>query len=170
MNKRLLAVLLALTVAMTGISFPDDVFAAQEDQVVMQEEGTETENSEMTESEETESSETTESEETENSEETESEEIEELEEIEDTEASEMETKAVRSDLSVEGTDSVGELLAEELVNVASQQEENNGCNVFSIDVSEDTATVYFETTQDATLVVAVYDENGSQMLAYGKKK
>lgn len=170
MNKRLLAVLLALTVAMTGISFPDDVFAAQEDQVVMQEEGTETENSEMTESEETESSETTESEETENSEETESEEIEELEEIEDTEASEMETKAVRSDLSVEGTDSVGELLAEELVNVASQQEENNGCNVFSIDVSEDTATVYFETTQDATLVVAVYDENGSQMLAYGKKE
>ena len=170
MNKRLLAVLLALTVTMTGISFPDDVFAAQEDQVVMQEEGTETENSETTESEETESSETTESEETENSEETESEEIEELEEIEDTEASETETKAIRSDLSVEGTDSVGELLAEELVNVASQQEENNGCNVFSIDVSEDTATVYFETTQDATLVVAVYDENGSQMLAYGKKE
>lgn len=170
MNKRLLAVLLALTVAMTGISFPDDVFAAQEDQVVMQEEGTETESSETTESEETESSETTESEETENSEETESEEIEELEEIEDTEASEMETKAVRSDLSIEGTDSVGELLAEELVNVASQQEENNGCNVFSIDVSEDTATVYFETTQDATLVVAVYDEKGSQMLAYGKKE
>ena len=164
MNKRLLAVLLALTVTMTGISFPDDVFAAQEDQVVIQEEGTETE------SEETESSETTESEETENSEETESEEIEELEEIEDTEASETETKAIRSDLSVEGTDSVGELLAEELVNVASQQEENNGCNVFSIDVSEDTATVYFETTQDATLVVAVYDENGSQMLAYGKKE
>ena len=158
MNKRLLAVLLALTVTMTGISFPDDVFAAQEDQVVMQEEGTETE------SEETESSETTESEETENSEETES------EEIEDTEASETETKAIRSDLSVEGTDSVGELLAEELVNVASQQEENNGCNVFTIDVSEDTATVYFETTQDATLVVAVYDENGSQMLAYGKKE
>ena len=181
MNKRLLAVLLALTVTMTGISFPDDVFAAQEDQVVIQEEGTETESSETTESEETENSETTESEETENSEETESEEtenseeteseeIEELEEIEDTEASEMETKAVRSDLSVEGTDSVGELLAEELVNVASQQEENNGCNVFSIDVSEDTATVYFETTQDATLVVAVYDENGSQMLAYGKKE
>ena len=164
MNKRLLAVLLALTVTMTGISFPDDVFAAQEDQVVIQEEGTETE------SEETESSETTESEETENSEETESEEIEELEEIEDTEASETETKAVRSDLSVEGTDSVGELLAEKLVNVASQQEENNGCNVFSIDVSDDTATVYFETTQDATLVVAVYDENGSQMLAYGKKE
>ena len=159
MNKRLLAVLLAFTVTMTGISFPDDVFAAQEDQVVVQEESTETENSE-----------TTESEETENSEETESEEIEELEEIEDTEASETETKAVRSDLSVEGTDSVGELLAEELVNVASQQEENNGCNVFSIDVSDDTATVYFETTQDATLVVAVYDENGSQMLAYGKKE
>ena len=170
MNKRLLAVLLALTVTMTGISFPDDVFAAQEDQVVIQEEGTETESSETTESEETENSETTESEETENSEETESEEIEELEEIEGTEASEMETKAVRSDLSVEGTDSVGELLAEELVNVASQQEENNGCNVFSIDVSDDTATVYFETTQDATLVVAVYDENGSQMLAYGKKE
>lgn len=36
-------------------------------------------------------------------------------------------------------------------------------------MSGNQASVSFETTQDATLVVAVYDENGNQMLASGKK-
>lgn len=37
MYKRLLAGLLAVTVTMTGISFPDSVFAAQDDTAVVQE-------------------------------------------------------------------------------------------------------------------------------------
>ena len=187
MYKRLLAGLLAVTVTMTGISFPDSVFAAQDDTAVVQEEEIVTESSEVMESEEAEDQEETETEsedaeieeteikeneivqsETENDTDT----TETEEETVEAEVSETEeqTEAIKSDISVEGTDSAGVLLAEELANVATQQEENNGCNVFSIDVSENTATVYFETTQDATLVVAVYDENGNQMLACGKKE
>ena len=187
MYKRLLAGLLAVTVTMTGISFPDSVFAAQDDTAVVQEEEVVTESCEVTESEEAEDQEETETEsedaeieeteikeneivqsETENDTDT----TETEEETVEAEVSETEeqTEAIKSDISVEGTDSAGVLLAEELANVATQQEENNGCNVFSIDVSENTATVYFETTQDATLVVAVYDETGNQMLACGKKE
>ena len=54
MYKRLLAGLLAVTVTMTGISFPDSVFAAQDDTAVVQEEESGTESSKVTESEETE--------------------------------------------------------------------------------------------------------------------
>ena len=186
MYKRLLAGLLAVTVTMTGISFPDSVFAAQDDTAVIQEEKTGTESSEVTESGETEESEENLTEKTgSDGTETESDEIQAAEIVqtetdneaditETEEAEELETEdqtdVIKSDISVEGTDSAGTLLAEELANVATQQEENNGCNVFSIDISENTATVYFETTQDATLVVAVYDEKGNQMLACGKKE
>ena len=196
MYKRLLAGLLAVT--MTGISFPDSVFAAQDDTAVVQEEESGTESSKVTESEETEESEEiltektgsdgteteldeiqvaeivqteteneadmTETEETVEIKETETEEqTEELQETEKTDA------RVTSELMVRGTDSFGSMFAQEFSGVAAEQAENNGCNVFSIDMSGNQASVSFETTQDATLVVAVYDENGNQMLASGKK-
>lgn len=197
MYKRLLAGLLAVTVTMTGISFPDSVFAAQDDTAVVQEEESGTESSEVTESEETEESEETLTEKTGSDGETESDEIqaaeivqteteneadmtetEETVEIKETETEEQteelheteETDArVTSELTVRGTDSFGSMFAQEFSGVAAEQAENNGCNVFSIDMSGNQASVSFETTQDATLVVAVYDENGNQMLASGKK-
>lgn len=197
MYKRLLAGLLAVTVTMSGISFPDSVFAAQDDTAVIKEEETGTESSEVTESEETEESEETLTEKTGSDGETESDEIqaaeivqteteneadmtetEETVEIKETETEEQteelqeteETDArVTSELTVRGTDSFGSMFAQEFSGVAAEQAENNGCNVFSIDMSGNQASVSFETTQDATLVVAVYDENGNQMLASGKK-
>lgn len=106
----------------------------------------------------------TETEETVEIKETETEEqTEELQETEKTDA------RVTSELTVRGTDSFGSMFAQEFSGVAAEQTENNGCNVFSIDMSGNQASVSFETTQDATLVVAVYDENGNQMLASGKK-
>ena len=106
----------------------------------------------------------TETEETVEIKETETEEqTEELQETEKTDA------RVTSELMVRGTDSFGSMFAQEFSGVAAEQAENNGCNVFSIDMSGNQASVSFETTQDATLVVAVYDENGNQMLASGKK-
>ena len=197
MYKRLLAGLLAVTVTMTGISFPDSVFAAQDDTAVVQEEESGTESSKVTESEETEESEEILTEKTGSDGETESDEIqaaeivqtetdneadmtetEETVEIKETETEEQteklqepeETDArVTSELTVRGTDSFGSMFAQEFSGVAAEQAENNGCNVFSIDMSGNQASVSFETTQDATLVVAVYDENGNQMLASGKK-
>lgn len=197
MYKRLLAGLLAVTVTMTGISFPDSVFAAQDDTAVIKEEETGTESSEVTESEETEESEETLTEKTGSDGETEPDETqaaeivqtetdneadmtetEETVEIKETETEEQteelqETEKtdarVTSELTVRGTDSFGSMFAQEFSGVAAEQTENNGCNVFSIDMSGNQASVSFETTQDATLVVAVYDENGNQMLASGKK-
>ena len=197
MYKRLLAGLLAVTVTMTGISFPDSVFAAQDDTAVVQEEESGTESSKVTESEETEESEETLTEKTGSDGETEPDETqaaeivqtetdneadmtetEETVEIKETETEEQteelqETEKtdarVTSELMVRGTDSFGSMFAQEFSGVAAEQTENNGCNVFSIDMSGNQASVSFETTQDATLVVAVYDENGNQMLASGKK-
>ena len=194
MYKRLLAGLLAVTVTMTGISLPDSVFAAQDDTAVVQEEEVVTESSEVTESEEAEDQEETEIksedaeiEETEIKEneivrsETENDTTETEEETVEAEVSETEEQTeelretektdtrVTSELMVRGTDSFGSMFAQEFSGVAAEQAENNGCNVFSIDMSGNQASVSFETTQDATLVVAVYDENGNQMLASGKK-
>ncbi len=198
MYKRLLAGLLAVTVTMTGISFPDSVFAAQDDTAVIQEEKTGTESSEVTESGETDESEEnltektgsdgTETEldeiqaaeivQTETENEADMSETEETVEIKETETEEQteelqETEKtdarVTSELTVRGTGSFGSMFAQEFSGVAAEQAENNGCNVFSIDMSGNQASVSFETTQDATLVVAVYDENGNQMLASGKK-
>lgn len=197
MYKRLLAGLLAVTVTMTGISFPDSVFAAQDDTAVIKEEETGTESSKVTESEETEETEETLTEKTGSDGETEPDETqaaeivqtetdneadmtetEETVEIKETETEEQteelqETEKtdarVTSELMVRGTDSFGSMFAQEFSGVAAEQTENNGCNVFSIDMSGNQASVSFETTQDATLVVAVYDENGNQMLASGKK-
>jgi len=179
---------------MTGISFPDSVFAAQDDTAVVQEEEVVTESSEVTESEEAEDQEETEIksedaeiEETEIKEneivrsETENDTTETEEETVEAEVSETEEQTeelretektdtrVTSELMVRGTDSFGSMFAQEFSGVAAEQAENNGCNVFSIDMSGNQASVSFETTQDATLVVAVYDENGNQMLASGKK-
>lgn len=74
---------------------------------------------------------------------------------------------IKTDVSVEGTDSFGNLLTSELSKEMDRQEENNGCNIFSIEMNGADATVSFETTEDCTLVVAVYDESGEQMFASG---
>lgn len=159
MYKRLLAGLLAVTVTMTGISFPDSVFAAQDDTAVIKEEETGTESSKVTESEETEESEETLTEKTGSDGETEPDETqaaeivqtetdneadmtetEETVEIKETETEEQteelqETEKtdarVTSELMVRGTDSFGSMFAQEFSGVAAEQTENNGCNVFS---------------------------------------
>ena len=182
MYKRLLAGLLAVTVTMTGISFPDSVFAAQDDTAVVQEEEVVTESSEVTESEEAEDQEETEIksedaeiEETEIKEneivrsETENDTTETEEETVEAEVSETEEQTeelretektdtrVTSELMVRGTDSFGSMVAQEFSGVAAEQAENNGCNVFSIDMTGNQASLSFEKTQDPTHLVAEYD-------------
>lgn len=74
---------------------------------------------------------------------------------------------METDISVQGTNSFGNLLTNELTAEMDKQEENNGCNIFSIEMNGTDATVSFETTENCTLVVAIYDEGGEQMLASG---
>ncbi len=70
-------------------------------------------------------------------------------------------------LSVEGSNSFGNLLEQTLNDKLEEQEENNGCNIFSAEVIDTTVVVDFETVENCTLVVGIYDESGEQMLASG---
>ena len=70
-------------------------------------------------------------------------------------------------LSVEGSNSFGNLLEQTLDDKLEEQEENNGCNIFSAEVIDTTVVVDFETVENCTLVVGIYDESGEQMLASG---
>ena len=80
----------------------------------------------------------------------------------------QENAGLKNDLSVKGTNSFGNLLAGELSQEAAQQQENLGCNIFSIEVTDKRADVSFETTRDCTLVVAIYEDDGIKMLDSAK--
>lgn len=72
--------------------------------------------------------------------------------------------AINNEMSVEGTNSFGNLFADMAEEKQQEQEENQGYNIFSATVSGNQATVTFETLQDCTIVVAIYDEAGKKML------
>ena len=71
------------------------------------------------------------------------------------------------DINVESTNSFGSILAKEISAEQEEQLANNGCNVFSIEMDGTQANVEFQTVDDCTLVVGVYDETGETLLATG---
>ena len=71
------------------------------------------------------------------------------------------------DIVVKSTNSFGELLAEAINEKVDEEIENNGFNIFSIEVEGTQATVSFETLKNCTLIVGIYDETGSKLLATG---
>ncbi len=75
---------------------------------------------------------------------------------------------IGEDMNIKGTNSFGSLVTSELEQKADSQEENKGFNIFSVEVTGKTAAAEFEALQDSTLVVAIYDESGVEMLASGK--
>ena len=79
----------------------------------------------------------------------------------------QDTTNMKSEISVQGTDSFGNMVAEAIDNKVEQQEENEGCNIFGITMSGTEAEVDFETNKDASLVVGIYDEAGIKMVASG---
>ncbi|MCI9005829.1 MAG: leucine-rich repeat protein [Lachnospiraceae bacterium] len=81
---------------------------------------------------------------------------------------EKESIQLQEDFVAEGNNGFGNILADVVNNKADQQEENNGCNIFSIRMEGTQAKVSFETTEEAMLVVGIYDEVGTAMLASGK--
>lgn len=70
-------------------------------------------------------------------------------------------------MEISGTNSFGNMVARELAAASNEQEANNGCNVFSVEVNGNTASVSFETLYDSALVVAIYDNEGEQMITSG---
>ena len=75
--------------------------------------------------------------------------------------------SIQNNLSVQGTSSVSAMLANEIEDKNEETEENNGCNVFSVAVSGNNAVISFETIVDATLLVAIYNENCDTLIATG---
>lgn len=78
-----------------------------------------------------------------------------------------ETVSGQSDVTITGTDSVGNMVAKE---ATVQQEDQQGkkASISGLNFNGNQAEVEFYTTEDADLVVAVYDEQQVQMLGSGK--
>ena len=78
-----------------------------------------------------------------------------------------ETVSGQSDVTITGTDSVGNMVAKE---ATAQQEDQKGkkASISGLNFNGNQAEVEFYTTEDADLVVAVYDEQQVQMLGSGK--
>ncbi|WP_419025385.1 fibronectin type III domain-containing protein [Emergencia sp.] len=74
-----------------------------------------------------------------------------------------------NDISAEGSDSTGDLISQAIMSKQTEQDQNNGCNIYAVEVEGKKASISFETIKDCTLLVAIYDEAGTRMLASGKK-
>ena len=72
-------------------------------------------------------------------------------------------------MEIEGADSVGNMLAEKMLDKTSSEMKSNGCNVFSVLIDGNIATVEMETIEDARLVVGIYDEDTDKLVASGEK-
>ncbi|MFG6394269.1 MAG: hypothetical protein K1W24_08875 [Lachnospiraceae bacterium] len=76
--------------------------------------------------------------------------------VKDISSSVSSTQNVQNGISIEGKNTFGNLLGKELTGKAAEQTENEGNNIFSVEMEGQTANVSFETTEDATLVVCIY--------------
>ncbi len=86
-------------------------------------------------------------------------------------ATEPETAFLSNDdVKISGTNSFGTMVANEFAQVSEKQLENNGYNVFSIEMENNIAVVSYEAAQECSLVVAVYDDAGETMLGSGEVK
>lgn len=74
-----------------------------------------------------------------------------------------------ANIDVEGTDSVGDILALAISeeNEKSEERQKSANSITGLDFSENNASVEYQTEEDAEIVVAVYDEQHSRMLASG---
>lgn len=90
----------------------------------------------------------------------------------DTAAEEMEqdVQETTEDYSVRGMNSAGDLISQAITEKRSEQEANNGYNVYAVEMNGKQAKVSFDTVKNCTLLVAIYDEAGQRMLASGKKE
>lgn len=74
------------------------------------------------------------------------------------------------DYSVSGTTSFGKMFSDSIDEKSQEQEDNDGYNVFAAEYSEQNSFyVSFETKENCTLLVGIYDEAGEKMLASGRQ-
>ena len=84
-----------------------------------------------------------------------------------TDGSAVGAETLIDDVEVSGTNSVGDLLASEFQEKQAEQLENNGYNIFSIEMDGNIATVDFQVQNTCTLIVGIYDDSKTTMFATG---
>lgn len=75
---------------------------------------------------------------------------------------------IENALTVSSDTSMGELIADKLSQTGSEQQSNNGYNVFSVTVEGKSAEAEFECASDAQLIVAIYSEDGTELKGMGR--
>ncbi|SFD32563.1 dockerin type I domain-containing protein [Ruminococcus albus] len=77
------------------------------------------------------------------------------------------TQISSDELNIDGTNSFGRMVASVLDEKKDEQNEGNGCNIFSVEINGNIATVDYQTKEDCTLIVGIYSEDGKEMIATG---
>lgn len=72
--------------------------------------------------------------------------------------------STENEFSANGTNSFGNLLSDEITEKEDELRENAGNNVLAVEIRDNNAYVDFETTEDGSVVVGIYDEAGVQMV------
>jgi len=81
------------------------------------------------------------------------------------------TVSTESNVSVEGTNSFGNLLSDAIAEAEAEEVDDEGNGLYSVTdltIEGNTATVTYEAMEQATLVVAIYSEDGMQLITSGK--
>ena len=74
-------------------------------------------------------------------------------------------------VQVQGSNSFGKILQNSLTDYTNQKNQTNNPNcILDIEMSGKTANVSFRTTQSCTLLVGIYSEDGTQLIASGEKE
>lgn len=88
-------------------------------------------------------------------------------ESEETSSAENADPGLENEISIDAENGFGAILASEFLEKVTEQQENSGYNIFAIEIDGNAAKVSFESLENATLVVGIYDEAGEQMIASG---
>ena len=76
----------------------------------------------------------------------------------------------RQEITVTSENDFAELLSDEINEELNAYEKNNGYHIFSLEVSGTTALVTMEALGECSLVVGIYDEAGTTLLASGSRQ
>ncbi len=79
----------------------------------------------------------------------------------------VESSVTAEDMELKSTNSLGTILSKDISEEQTELLQGNGCNVFSVEMSGRTASVSFQTTEDCTLIVGIYDDAGETLLGTG---
>lgn len=78
-----------------------------------------------------------------------------------------ESASIQNDISSSGTNSVGKMVSKAIENSENSKVDNKGYCVYSVELAGKEATVSYETSREATLIVAIYEEDAKKMLGTG---